>query len=224
MTELIELRPLKPVKSKRSHKKSYQLTTVQSSSDSSSDESSSNDESPVILQLPSKSSKTSKRNNMVQTLPVIINNPPVKQKKKHHHRKHVQQFVINTQPSPSSPAPTSKEIVVKPIIKASLSPEIQYVPVSAPTTSVTKIIERNPFAYRSVYTPTLIEEHPYGYYNSYERPIRRVIRRHPSNTRNVHIPRHARKLVNRFLTGMEHAHDHLVGHTISFKNSIVIKF
>jgi hypothetical protein len=201
MTELIELHPLKTAKSRRSYKNSYTLTTVQSSSDSSEDESSSNDESPIVLQLPSKSSKSSKsskRNNIIQTLPVIINAQPTKQKKKHH-RKQVQQFVINSQPPPS---PKKKEIVINPIIEHPFSPAIQYVPISASTA----IVERNPFAYRSVYTPTLVEERPFGFYSSYESPVRRIVRTRPPNTRSVHLPKHAKKLVNRFLSGMEYAH------------------
>jgi len=202
MTELIELRPLKTVKPRKSHKSSYKLTTVQPSSDSSDDESSSNDDSPVVLQLPSKSSKSSKRNNMIQTLPLIINTQPVKQKKKRH-GKQVQQFVINAQP-PSSPK--KKEIVFQPVIKPSLSSAIQYVPVSAPTESLTTIVEKKPWTYRHVYTPTLIEERPLGFYGSYESPVRRIVRARPPNTRRVHLPKHAEKLVNKFLSGMEHAH------------------
>ena len=206
MTELIELHPFRTAKSRRSDKHSYTFTTVQPSSDSSEDESSSNDESPIVFQLPSKSSKTSKRNNVIQTLPMIINAQPAKQKKKHH-RKQVQQFVINTQP-PSSPK--KKEIVIKPMIEPSFSPAIQYVPVSAPTT----IVERNPFAYRNVYTPNFVDERPFGFYSSYESPVRRVVRTHPPNTRSVHLPKHAKKLVNRFLTGMEYAHGRRVSQRI----------
>jgi len=207
MTELIEIRPLKTIKPRRSHKHSYTLTAVQPSSDSSDDESSSNNESSVVLQLQSKSSK---RNNMIQTLPVIINTQPVKQKKKNH-RKHVQQFVINTQ---SAPSPKKKEIFINPIIDSSLSPAIQYVPVSAPMTSLATMVERNPFVYQNIYTPTLIEEPPLGFYSSYRSPVKRVVRARPPNTRSVRLPKHARKLVNRFLNGMEYAHGRRVSERI----------
>jgi hypothetical protein len=190
MTELIELRPLKTVKSRRAHHpRSYTLTTAQPVTDSSEDESSSNDESPIVLNL---QSKPAKRKNRMQTLPIIINAQPVKEKKKH-----IQQFVINTQPSPKK-----QEFVLEPIIRSPLShPAIQYVPVSAPT-----IVERPSYAYQHVYTPSLIEERPYDFYSSYESPVRRIVRRYPSNRRSVHLPMHAKKLVNQFLSGMEYAH------------------
>jgi hypothetical protein len=139
---------------------------------------------------------------MIQTLPVIINTQPVKQKKKRH-QKHIQQFVINTQPPPS---PKKKEFYINPAMESSLSPAIQYVPVSVPPTSLTTIVGRKPFAYPHVYTPTLVEERPFDFYSSYESPVRRIVRTHPPNTRSVHLPKHAKKLVNRFLSGMEYAH------------------
>ncbi|CAF0773688.1 unnamed protein product [Rotaria sp. Silwood1] len=201
MTELIEIRPLKTVKQRQSPPRSYAFTTVQaSSSDSSEDENSSNEESPFILKL--KPSKSSKRNNTIQTLPIILNTQPAKKKKKSH-KKHIQQFLINTQP-PSSPK--KKEIVIKQIMEPTLSSGIQYVPMPALTPPLTTIIERKPLVYQRVYTPTLIEEHSNDFYSSYESPVRRLVRAHPSNTKSVHLPKHAKKLVNRFLTGIEHAH------------------
>jgi len=201
MTELIELRPLKTVKPRRSHPRSYTLTTAQPLTDSSDDDSSSDDESPIVLNL---QSKPAKHKNRIQTLPLIINAQPVKEKKKHR-QKHIQQFVINPQLPPRSPK--KQEIVFEPIIQSSLHhPAIQYVPVSAPTTSLATIVERQPYPYQHVYTPSLIEERSYGFYSSYESPVRRIVRRYPSNRRSVHLPKHAQKLVNRFLSGMEYAH------------------
>jgi hypothetical protein len=201
MTELIELRPLKKVKPRRAaHPRSYKLTTAQPVTDTSEDESSSDDdESPIVLNV---QSKPPKRKNKVQTLPVIINAQPAKEKKKHR-EKHIQQFVINTQPPPS---PKKQEIFLEPIIQPSLShPAIQYLPVSDPT-----IVERLSYPFRRVYTPTLIEERPYDFYSSYESPVRRIVRRYPSNRRSVHLPKHTEKIINRFLSGMEYAHGHRV--------------
>ena len=201
MTEFIEIRPLK---TRRRHPRSYTLTTAEPATDSSDEESNSDDdgESPIILSL---QSKPPKRKNKMQTLPIIINAQPAKEKKKHR-EKHFQQFVINTQLPP--PSPKKQEIVFKPIIHSSLShPAIQYVPVSAPTATV---VERSPYAYQHVYTPPFIEERPYDFYSSYESPVRRIVRRYPSNRRSVHLPKHAQKIVDRFLSGMEYAHGHRV--------------
>jgi hypothetical protein len=215
MTELIPLRPLKTTKQRRSKKRSYKFKTAEpssSSSDSSDDDSSSNDESPFVLKLPSKSSKTSKRKNMIQTLPLIINTQPVQQKKKHH-RKNIQQFLINTQP-PTPPSPKEKDVVFQQIIGSSLPPEIQYVPVECPPTPVTTIVERPPFGYPRYYSPTVIEERPYGFYRSYDSPVRRIVRVPPLPTKSVRLPRHAKKIVNRFLSGMEYAHGRRVSERI----------
>jgi hypothetical protein len=191
MPELIELRPFKSVKARQS----YSFTTAESSSDSSDDGNSSNDESPFVFKL---QSKPSKRNRMIQSLPIVINAQPTKKKKKRH-RKTVQQFLINTQPA----SPKKKEIVIKQMMEPSYMPNIQYMPVS---TSLPTIIERKPFVYQRVHTPSFVEERPFAFYNSEEPPIRRIVRVQPPNTRSVHLPKHAKKLVNRFLNGMEHAH------------------
>ncbi len=118
---------------------------------------------------------------------------------------HIQQFIINTQPPPPSSS-KKKDIALRPILRSSLPPAIQYVPVSAAETSLTRIVEREPFAYQHVYSPTFVQRRPVDFYNSYESPVRRVVRARPSNTRNVHLPRHAKRLVNRFLSEMEYAH------------------
>lgn len=205
MTEFIELRP---VKARRSHQRSYTLTTAQTLDDSSEDESSSSDdESPIVFNLQSKSKKSSKRKNKIQTLPIIINNPTTKEKKKSSPQKHIQQFLINTQPPRS---PKKKEIILQPLIAPPPppSPTIQFVPISAP---VTTVIERSPqYPYPRVYSPTLIDEYPFDFHRSYPSPTRRVLRTYPPSSRSVHLPRHARKLVNRFLSGMEYAHDYRV--------------
>jgi hypothetical protein len=218
MTELIPLRPLKTVKPRRSQKRSFKFKTAEpssssSSSDSSDDDSSSNDESPVVVKLQSKSSKSSKaskRKNTFQTLPLIINNQPAKQKKKHH-RKNIQQFLINTQPPPS---PQEKEILIQQFMEPSLPPQIQYVPVPSPRTPLMSVFERPSFGYPPFYSPPVIEESPYGLYRSYEPPARRIVRVPPLTTRSVHLPRHAKRIVNRFLSGMEHAHGHRVSERI----------
>ena len=213
MPELIELRPVKTTKPRRSHQRSYTLARA----DSSDNDSSSNDESPIVLNLQSKPSKASKRNNTIQTLPIIINTQAGKEKKKQH-QKYIQQFVINTQAPSSS---KKKEILFEPIIQPSLSPAIQYIPVSAPTTTFARVVEREPYAYQRAYTPALIDEYPFDYYSSYESPARRIVRTYPSNTRRVHLPRHAQRLVNRFISGMEHAHEDRVSDK-SEKNFIFI--
>ncbi|CAF3306177.1 unnamed protein product [Rotaria socialis] len=203
MTELIEIRQLKPVKERRSHARSYAFTAANASSDSSEDESSSNDETPFVFN--SKSSKTSKRKNIIQSLPVILNTQSVeKQKKKHH--KYIQQFLINTQPP--TPKPKRKEIVIKQIMEPSLMSGIQYVPMPSSRPMQPTIIERKPLVYERVYTPTLVDEYSNYFYSFYESPFRRgrLMRPHPSNTKNVRLPKHSKTLVNRFLSGIEHAH------------------
>ncbi|CAF2103532.1 unnamed protein product [Rotaria magnacalcarata] len=130
--------------------------------------------------------------------------PVEKQKKKHH--KYIQQFLINAQPP--TPTPKRKEIVIKQIMEPPLMSGIQYIPMPSSRSMQTTIIERKPLVYERVYTPTLVDEDSNYFYSSHESPFRRgrLIRAHPSNTKNVRLPKHARKLVNRFLNGIEHAH------------------
>ena len=208
MTEFIELRP---VKARRSHQRSYTFATAQTQDDSSEDESSSDDESPIVFNLPSKPKKSSKRKNKIQTLPIIINTQATKEKKKSSPQKHIQQFLINTQPPPS---PKKKEIILQSLIAPSPpSPTVQFVPISAPATTV---IERPHYPYPRVYSPPLIDEYPYDFYRSYPSPTRRVLRTYPPSSRSVHLPKHARKLVNQFLSGMEYAHGYRVSRTFFF--------
>lgn len=215
MTELIELRP---VKARRSQKRSYTLTTAQTLDDSSDDDddddsSSEEESSPIVFNLQRKPKKSTKRKNKMQTLPIIINQQSTKEKRRSP-QKHIQQFLINTQPPAS---PKKKEIILQQIMPPPPpSPTIQLVPISAPPVPLTTIIEREhyPYPYRypypSVYTPSLIEEHPLDFYRSYPSPMRRLGRRYPPHSRSVRLPRHARKIVNRFLNGMEHAHGYRV--------------
>jgi hypothetical protein len=75
----------------------------------------------------------------------------------------------------------------------------------------TPFIDDGPFVYERAYTPSLIEEPPYAYYESCETPpIRRRVRDTRTNDKKVHLPQHAKKLVNRFLSNLEHAHEHQV--------------
>ena len=61
-----------------------------------------------------------------------------------------------------------------------------------------------------VYTPHLIEERPLAMYRSSETPVRRIVRvstpSPPPPEKNVHLPKHTKMLVNRFLSNLEHAH------------------
>lgn len=182
MAELIELRPIKTVKQKRSHKKSFTVVPYIEDHISNSD-----NESPVLLSLKSKPKKSSKRNNAIQTVPFIVNAQPVKEKKNKHEQQ-IQQFVINAQP-PAPSSPKKKEII--------FNPNVEYIPASAPTRSLERIVERYPYEYR-----------PFDYYRSYELPARQFIRNYPSNSRNVHLPPHAKRLVNRFIDRLEDAHDY----------------
>lgn len=212
MTELVEIRPLKTVKHRQSHKSLYAFPSVDTSSDSSESEGSSQDESPLVLKLPLKSSKNSKRNNMIQTLPIIFNTQADKKKKRHHQR-HIQQFLINTQPPPPPSPPIKKEIVFKQIMEPSLTSAIQYIPMSTPIPPPIAVVERKPFVYQRVYTPTFIEHRSNSFYNSYNLPIRRLVQVQPSSPKSIHLPKHAKKLVNRFLSRMEYAHGRRVSDT-----------
>ena len=207
MTKVIELQPIKTIKPRRSHKRSHKFTTAQVLPYPFDDGISYEDESPIILDLNPKTKKSSKRNNIIQTLPFIINAPPATAKTEHHPNQ-IQQFIINTQPPSSSPK--KKELVLNPIIGSTLSPSIQYVPISAPTRSLRTIVERDPFGYRYPYTPNVIEERPSRYHSLYESPVRRVVRAHPSNADSVYLPQHAKQLVNRFVKELEHAHGYRV--------------
>lgn len=218
MTELIELRP---VKARRSHKRSYTFATAQtlddSSDDDDDDDSSSEEEaSPIVFNLRQKPKKSTKRKNKIQTLPIIINQQSTKEKKRSP-QKHIQQFLINAQP----PASPKKEVILQPIMPPRPpSPTIQLISLSPPPAPVTTVIEREPYPYPypypypPVYTPHLIEDHPFDFYRSYPSPIRRIGRRYPPHARSVHLPKHTRKVVNRFLNGMEYAHDYRVSRTL----------
>jgi hypothetical protein len=81
----------------------------------------------------------------------------------------------------------------------------QYVP----SRSFTTVIENQPLVYQRIHTPTLIEEQPLAVYRSCETPVQRLVRVQPSR-KNVHLPKHTKKLVNRFLNNLEQAHDHQV--------------
>lgn len=202
MTELIEIRPLKPVKYQRSHASSYAFTAAETSSDSSDDESSSNEESPFVLKL--KRSKVSKRNKMIQPLPIILSTQPVEKQKKHR-QKNIQQFLINTQPPPSSPI--KKEIIIKQTMEPSLISGTQFVPVSSSRSLQTAVVERTPFIYDQISTPALVLERSGGFCSPYEFPVRRrAIRTYQSPRKSVYLPKHAKKLVNRFLNEVEYAH------------------
>ena len=74
-------------------------------------------------------------------------------------------------------------------------------------------IDDEPFIYERTYTPSLIEESPYTYY---EPPIRRRIRDVPKPDKKVHLPQHTKKLVNRFLSNLERAHEHQVSYVYKF--------
>ena len=208
MTELVEIRSLGSLKPRRSHKRSRRYTTVAVSSESSEVSSGSDDSTPLLLNMPSKSFKTSRRHRTTRTLPIIVNNHSGREKPRHS-RRHIQQFLINTQPPPAPPSP-KKEVVVQQIIQPPLTPEIQYVPVRAPVAHYRDFIDRRPVIYRGGLTPTLIEERPLAIYDRDLLPFRRSVRTEPSNTRNIHLPKHAEKLVNRFLSGMEYAHGYRV--------------
>ncbi len=69
--------------------------------------------------------------------------------------------------------------------------------------------------YQHVHSPTLIEERPL--YRSSETPVRRIVPIE-SSEKNVHLPKHAKKLVNRFLNNLQQAHDYQV----SFIEKIVL--
>jgi hypothetical protein len=106
-------------------------------------------------------------------------------------------MIINTQPMTYR----KHEFLVKPIIEP---PPIQYVS----STLFPTIIDNKPLVYQRVHTPTLIEERPFVFYRSCETPpVRRLVRVQPSDEKNVHLPKHAKKLVNRFLSNLEQAHD-----------------
>lgn len=192
MTEYIEVRSVKP---RRSHKHSQAVTTIQLPSDSSDDASNSDDEDETILvELPAKTTRKSRRHKSKQTLPIIVNTQPVKEKKRHH-RKNVQQFLINAQPAVE---PTvKKEIFIQPVIESTVNPEIQYVPIGSTTSAL---------RYRTALEPTIVEERPITFYDPLIYPTRRRILTEPAESKTVHLPRHAQKLVNRFLSGMERAH------------------
>ena len=101
--------------------------------------------------------------------------------------------IVNTHPI----RPRLHEIVTKP----SSSP---YFP-SAPYRTV---IENEPLVYQRVHTPIFTDERSLPSYRSYETPIRHLSP--PPPQRNVHLPKHTKKLVNRFLSNLEHAHSHQV--------------
>jgi hypothetical protein len=72
------------------------------------------------------------------------------------------------------------------------------------------MINDKPFVYQRVYTPNLIEERSLALYRSCETPVRRIVRVSsppPPPETNVHLPKHTKKLVNRFLNNLKHAHD-----------------
>jgi hypothetical protein len=114
------------------------------------------------------------------------------------------QMIINSRPIQYR----RHEVLVKPILEPPLP--IQY--VSAP--SFTTVIENQPLVYQRAYTPNLIEERPVALYRSCETPVRRFVPVQSSNEKNVHLPKHAKKLVNRFLNNLEQAHDHQVSSLI----------
>ncbi len=64
-----------------------------------------------------------------------------------------------------------------------------------------------------VYSPNLFEERPSALYRLSETPVRRFVRVSTPPTppeKNVHLPKHTKMLVNRFLNNLEHAHDRQV--------------
>ena len=190
MTEYIEVRSVKP---RRSHKRSQAVTTIELPSDSSDDPSSSDDDDrPIVVELPSKTIRKSRRRKSKQALPIIVNTQPAKEKKRHH-EKHIQQFLINAQPAAEPPA--KREILLQPVIESSLNPPVR------------SILDPGVLGYRTVLEPALVEERPITIYDplAYSSRRRRILTE-PPNSKTVHLPRHAQKLVNRFLSGMERAH------------------
>jgi hypothetical protein len=197
-------------------------------SDSSDDTSSSDEETSFVVNVPAKSLKHSRRHQTTRKLPIIVNKHRSKSKQRHHrhHRKHIQQFLINAQapllqpppaivqvlppPLPPPHPPMAQEIVIEEIIEPPLTREIQYVPVRASTPELTEIIERHPRTYRRLFTPALIEQRPIAYYDNDRSSYRRRIRAESTHGRSIHLPQHARRLVNRFLNRMEYAHDYRV--------------
>ena len=210
MPELIEFRPLKTVKPRRSHRTSRHYKTAQIIPELVIDEERSDDEFPIVLSLKPKSKKSSKRKGTTQTMPFIINTQAPTKEKKNDQENQIQQIIINAQPQPPPSVPKKKQFLLNPIIGSAFPPVTEYLPISTPTRSLGPIVERYPYEYRHAYTPSLIEEYPYHRYSSYEPPVRRTVRSYPSNTRNVHLPPHARQLVNRFINGLEDAHDYRV--------------
>jgi hypothetical protein len=101
-------------------------------------------------------------------------------------------MIVNTQPIRYQ----KHDVLVKPIL------ESQYLPST--------VIDDEPLVYQRVYTPTLIEERPLALYRSCEIPVRRIVQVSPPPEKNVHLPKHTKKLVHRFLNNLEHAHYHRV--------------
>jgi len=126
-------------------------------------------------------SSDSSDEELIPTLPVILNPQPIKQ------RKHNICFNPILEPLPSMPC--------------------------------TSIVEERPFVYQRVHTSPLIEERPVAVYRSLESPIRRRRIKVSSSPpprpatpkKNVHLPKHAKKLVNRFLQNLEQAHEQMDG-------------
>jgi hypothetical protein len=114
-------------------------------------------------------------------------------------------MIINTQPIQYR----KHEVLVRP-------PPIQYVPST--------VVENKPFVYQRVYTPTLIEDRTFAYYRSCETPVRRLVKVQPSNEKNVHLPKHSKKLVNRFLDNLEQAHEHQVSLRKKISFFVILKY
>lgn len=109
-------------------------------------------------------------------------------------------MIVNPYPRPYR----NHDVLVRPIFEP---PPIRYISPPPPPTFRT-VIENKPVVYQRVHSPDCIEEYPYACYRSCETPIRRCVQ--PSDEKKVHLPKHTKKLVNRFLNNLEHAHDHRV--------------
>lgn len=83
----------------------------------------------------------------------------------------------------------------QPIVESLSSPYL-------PSTSYRTMIENEPLVYQRVHSPI------YTDHRSYQTPMEHISPSPPK--RNIRLPKHAKKLVNRFLDNLEHAHGHQV--------------
>ncbi|CAF1568463.1 unnamed protein product, partial [Didymodactylos carnosus] len=201
MTELITIERFKP----NSSDKSFD----ESDFEDDDDDSVTDNDTVIVAKVNSKKSAAKRSHRINARLPLIISTKTQPQRKK----KHVQNIRIIKESSRPS-----KELILKKTIDLA-QPKIQYVGIPMPAERIvrtlTPTMERS-IVLRSVPTPvpilrsvasTPIYERPVVYRT---RPTLIRARQSDANTLNVQLPKHARALVNKFLSTMQSAHGYTV--------------